>query len=140
MRPAEKQFAPVSNGAIVAPQAVKIEAVGKVSTLRKMGVVARVAGQQAGRSRTVKAAWNAVCGTTRSFANVLHQLWLEVIGVIFLGMAMTFASGAVKEYGKYHSGQEGSGRFWLAILFTVTFGWFGLSSFWRVRQKAKRSQ
>ena len=105
-----------------------------------MGVVARIAGQQAGRNRTVKAAWNAVCGTTRSFGNVLHQLWLEVIGVIFLGMAMTFATGAVKEYGKYHAGQAGPGRLWLAILFTVTFAWFGLSSFWRVRQKAKRAQ
>lgn len=102
--------------------------------------MARVAGQQAGRNRTVKAAWAAVRGTTRSLGNVFHQLWLEVMGVIFLVMAMTFASGAVREYGKYHAGQAGAGRFWLAILFTVTFGWFGLSSFWRVRQKAKRAQ
>lgn len=99
--------------------------------------MARVAGHQAGRNRTVKAAWNAVRGTTRSIRNVMHQLWLEVMGVIFLVMAMTFASGAVREYAKYHSGQAGPGRFWLAILFTVTFGWFGLSSFWRVRKKAK---
>ncbi|HEX3822477.1 MAG TPA: hypothetical protein VHW45_19250 [Candidatus Sulfotelmatobacter sp.] len=105
-----------------------------------MGVVARVAGQQAGRNRTVKAAWNAVCGTTRSFGNVLHQLWLEVMGVIFLVMALTFASGAVREYGKYHAGQTGPGRLGIAVLFAATFTWFGLSSFWRVRQKAKRAQ
>lgn len=105
-----------------------------------MGAVARVAGQQAGRNRTVKAAWNAVCSTAGSLGNVLHSLWLEVIGVIFLGMAMTFASGAVKEYGRYHSGQEGPGRLGVAIAFAAIFGWFGLSSFWRVRQKAKRMQ
>ncbi len=41
---------------IVAPEAVKIEAVSKVSTARKLGVVARVAAQQVKRSRTVQAA------------------------------------------------------------------------------------
>jgi hypothetical protein len=102
--------------------------------------VAHVAGQRAGRNRTVRAAWGAVRNTAHSFGNVLHSLWLEVIGVIFLVMAMTFASGAVKEYGKYHAGQTGPGRMAVAVLFALTFGWFGLSSFWRVRQKAKRMQ
>ena len=40
---------------IVAPEAVKIEAVSKVSTARKLGVVTRVAAQQAKRSRMVRA-------------------------------------------------------------------------------------
>jgi hypothetical protein len=122
---------------IVAPEAVKIEAVNKVSTARKLGVVARVATQQAKRSRTVRAATSAAATTARAFGRVLHQLWLEVMGVIFLIMALSFAGATVKEYGKYHAGQAGPGRVAVAICFTVAFAWFGVSSFWRVRQKGK---
>ncbi len=123
---------------IVAPEAVKIEAVSKVSTARKLGVVARVATQQAKRSRTVRAAAGAVATTARAFGRVLHQLWLEVTGVIFLIMALSFGGATVKEYGKYHAGQAGPGRVAIAICFTLAFAWFGVSSFWRVRQKGRR--
>jgi hypothetical protein len=124
---------------IVALQAVKIEAVSKVSTARKLGVVARVAGQQAKRSRTMRAATQAVATTGRAFGKVLHQLWLEITGVIFLLMALSFAGASVKEYGKYHAGQASLGRVAVAICFTVAFGWFGVSSFWRVRKKGQSS-
>ena len=125
--------------AIVSLQAVKIEIVVKVSTWRKLAVVARVAGQQAGRNRTVSAFAKAARATARSFANVLHQLWLEIVGVIFLVMALSFTSASVKEYGKYHAGQVGAGRVAVTICFAVTFAWFGVSSFWRVRKKRQRS-
>jgi len=111
--------------------------VSKVSTARKLGVVARVATQQAKRSRTVRAATGAVAATARAFGRVLHQLWLEVTGVIFLIMALSFAGATVKEYGKYHAGQAGVGRVALAICFTLTFAWFGVSSFWRVKRKGR---
>ncbi len=124
---------------IVAPQAVKIEAVSKVSTVRKLGAVARVAQQQAKRSRTVRAATQAAATTARAFGRVLHQLWLEVTGVVFLIMALSFAGATIKEYGKYHAGQAGLGRVAAAICFTVTFAWFGVSSFWRVKKKGKRA-
>jgi hypothetical protein len=122
---------------IVAPKAAKIEAVGKVSTARKLGVVARVASQQAQRNRLVRATGRAMATTTRAFGRVLHQLWLEVAGLIFLVMALSFAGAAVREYGKYHAGQAGPGRVVVATCFTVTFAWFGVSSFWRVRRKSK---
>jgi hypothetical protein len=112
--------------------------VSKVNTLRKLGVVARVVGQQAGRSRMVRAAVSAGRTTVRSFARAMHQLWLEVTGVVFLVMALSFAGASVKEYGKYHAGQTGLGRVAVALAFTVTFAWFGLSSFWRVRRKSQR--
>ncbi len=105
---------------------------------RKAGVVARVAGTQAGRSRTVGALWGAVRTTARSFGHVMHQLWLEVTGVIFLIMALSFGGATVKEYEKYHARQIGPGRVGLAVCFTLTFVWFGLSSFWRVRKKRQR--
>ena len=123
--------------AIVAPEAVKIEAVSQVSTARKLGVVARVAAQQAKRSRTVRAATQAVTTTARAFGRVLHQLWLEVTGLIFLVMALSGGFAAAHEYAKYEAGRAGFGRVAVAICFTVTFAWFGVSSFWRVRQKGR---
>jgi len=111
--------------------------VSKVSTARKLGVVARVATAQAKRSRTVRAATHAAATTAKAFGRVLHQLWLEVTGVIFLLMALSFAGATVKEYGKYHAGQAGLGRVAVAICFTVTFAWFGVSSFWRVKKKGE---
>jgi hypothetical protein len=122
---------------IVAPEAVKIEAVSKVSTARKLGVAARVASQQAKRSRTVQAAAGALSATGRAFGRVLHQLWLEVAGLIFLVMAASGGFAAAKEYAQYQAGRAGIGRVVAAICFTVTFAWFGVSSFWRVRQKSK---
>ena len=111
----------------------------KVSLWRKAGIVARIAGEQAGRSRTVNALWGAARATARSFGQVLHQLWLEVAGVIFLIMGLSFAGATAREYGKYHAGQVGPGRVGLAVGFTLAFAWFGLSSFWRAYKKKQRS-
>ncbi len=124
---------------IVAPKAVKIEAVSKVSTLRKLGAVARVAGQQAGRNRTFSAVMSGVRTTGRSFGRAAQQLWLEVTGLIFLILALGFGSAAFKEYEKYHAEGAGSSRLAIAIGCTVTFAWFGLSSFWKARRKGQRS-
>jgi len=100
--------------------------------------VARIARDQAGRSRTARAVLKAVSTTGRSFGRAAHTLWLEVTGLLFLVMALGFAGASVKEYGKYHAGLVGSGRLAIAICFAVAFGWFGLSSFWRVRRKSQR--
>jgi hypothetical protein len=136
MRPVDERLLRRTRAcAIVAPRADKIEAVSKVSTARKLGVAARVASHQAQRSRTVRAAKHAASTTARALGRVLHQLWLEVTGVVFLLMALSFAAASVKEFGRYHSGQSGPGRLALAMLATLAFAWFGLSSFWRVRKK-----
>jgi hypothetical protein len=131
---------PVPEGCvIVAPEAVKIEAVGKVSTLRKLGGVARVAGQRAGRNRTLGAAVGAARTTFRSFARAGHQLWLEVTGTVFLVMAVFGGVTGVREYTKYTAGQATLGRVVIVACFTLTFAWFGLSSFTRARRKSQRS-
>jgi hypothetical protein len=123
---------------IVALEAVKIEAVSKVSTVRKLGVVARVAGQQVKRSRIARATTAAVAATGRALGKAAHQLWLEVTGLVFLLMAGAGAVEAAKEYGKYAAGRAGVRGVVVAICFTVTFAWFGVSSFWRVKQKGRR--
>ena len=97
-----------------------------------------MAEQKAGRNRWTSAAYSAVRATMRSFGRVAHQLWLEVTGLIFLMMALSFTAGAVREYGKYHAGQIGPGRLAIAACCAATFGWFGLSSFWRARRKPQR--
>jgi hypothetical protein len=127
---------------IVAPKAVKIEAVSNVSTLRKLGVVARVAGKQAGqwtgRNRTLRAATSAVRTTTRSFGRAANQLWLEVTGTVFLAMAAFGGAALVRESVKYTAGQATAGRVAIAAGFTLVFAWFGLSSFWKVRRKRQK--
>ena len=137
---AERFLSRAQVGAIVAPQAVKIEAVNKVSTTQKLGVVARVAGQQAKRSRTVRAVTRAASAVGRSLGRVLHQLWLEVMGLLFLVMAGGGGVALAHEYAEYRSGRTGFGHVAIAICFTVTFAWFGVSSFWRARQKSKGSR
>jgi hypothetical protein len=111
--------------------------VSKVSTVQKLGVLARVAGQQVKRSRIGRAAAGAVSTTARAFGRAAHQLWLEVTGFIFLAMAGAGGIEAVREYGKHQAGRAGVRGMVVAICFTVTFAWFGVSSFWRVRQKGK---
>ncbi len=109
----------------------------KVSTAQKLGVVARVTGQQVKRSRTVRAMSGAVATTARAFGKVLHQLWLEVTGLVFLVMAASGGAAVVHEYSKYQAGKTGFGRVAVAICFTMTFAWFGVSSFVKVRRKGK---
>jgi hypothetical protein len=107
----------------------------KVSTFRKLGVIARVATQLAGRNRTVGALMKAARATARSFGRVLHQLWLEVIGAVFIFMAGIGGIALAREIVKYQAGQATAGRIAVAICFTLTFAWFGVTSFWRVKKK-----
>jgi len=89
-------------------------------------------------SRMGRAVLDGIRASARSFGHVLHQLWLEVTGFTFLAMAAVGAMAGIREYSKYQSGHAtGPGRLLLAICFTASFAWFGLSSFWRVRRRAK---
>jgi len=109
----------------------------QVSTLRKLGIVARVAAQQAGRSRTGSVVLKGLLATASSFGRVLHQLWLEVTGFTFLVLAGIGGFAGFREYSKYQAGHaSGPGRLILAVCFTASFAWFGLSSFWRVKRKS----
>jgi hypothetical protein len=108
-------------------------AAGKV---KKLALVMRVAGQQIARSRTGGALLKGLRASANSFGKVLHQLWLEVTGFTFLAIAGIGAITGFREYSKYHTGQEaGPGRLLLSVCFTLSFGWFGLSSFLRIRRK-----
>jgi hypothetical protein len=109
--------------------------VAGIPLTRKLRILAQVAGQHAGQHRTLNAVLQAGRITMRSFSRVLHQLWLEVTGFVFLTMAGIGAIALSREFAKYQAGKIGPGRALIALCFCLTFGYFGLSSFWRVRRK-----
>jgi hypothetical protein len=102
--------------------------------------MARVGRDQALRNRTVGAVLGAARMTVRSFSRVIHQLWLEVTGLVFIMMALTGLGATIREYSKYHGGQAGGSRVLVASCFTLTFAWFGMTSFLRARRKSQRPQ
>ena len=111
-------------------------------TARKIKLIyratANVAANTVQRSRRGRAVLAGTRAIARSFGRVLHQLWLEVTGFTFLAIAGIGALAGMREYGKYQSGHAaGPGRLVLAVCFTISFIWFGLSSFWRVKKRAK---
>jgi hypothetical protein len=105
-----------------------------------MGIAARVAGRLAarygGQNRWLAAGWRGLRVTAASFARVLGILWLEVTGFVFLSLAGIGGLAFTREYAKFEAGKTGSGRVILAVCFTLTFGWFGVTSFWRARRKS----
>ncbi len=107
----------------------------KLSTVRKLTILARVVAQSAGRNRTVSAVVKGVRTTASHFGRVLHQLWLEVTGFVFLALAFIGAAAFFREYARYQAGQTTTVRVVIAIVFTLTFVWFGVTSFWRVWKK-----
>jgi hypothetical protein len=107
----------------------------QVSTGRKLGIAARVAGQQLKRSRAFAVTLKAAQATTTHLGRVLGQLWLEVTGFVFLALAAIGFLAFCREYARYHEGRAGSGRMVVAVCFTLLFAWFGLSSFWRIKKK-----
>ena len=105
---------------------------------RKIKLFLRAVANLVERSRTGRAVLAGIRATARPFGRVLHQLWLEVTGFTFLAIAGIGALAGMREYGKYQSGHAaGPARLVLAICFTVSFTWFGLGSFWRVKKKLK---
>jgi hypothetical protein len=105
---------------------------------RKIKLIFRAAANLLERSRTGRALLAGIRAAGQSFGRVLHQLWLEVTGFMFLAIAGIGALAGIREYGKYQAGHAASpGRLVLAVCFTVSFAWFGVSSFWRVKRKAK---
>jgi hypothetical protein len=108
-------------------------------TTGKIGRFIRAATNIMARSRTGRAALAGIRATAHSFGRVLHQLWLEVTGFTFLAIAAIGALAGMREYQKYQTGHAtGPGRLLLAVCFTVSFAWFGVTSFWRVKKRAKR--
>ena len=102
-----------------------------LSTGQKLGVAARIATQQVRRTRTFGAVMRAGRVAVARWGRVLGQLWLEVTGFVFLALAAIGGLAFWREWTKH----RGPGRVLLAAAFTLLFGWFGVSSFWRAGKK-----
>ena len=110
-----------------------------VSTGRKLGIAARVAGKQIKGSRTYGAVLGGVRATLGHFAAVARRLWHQIMGFVFLVIAAAGVLQSVKEYTAYHAGGVAPNRLAVAAGFALVFGWFGVSSFWRARKPRKRN-
>lgn len=97
----------------------------------------RVAGRKTGENRWIRAFYKAGTITARNFARVLHVLWLEVAGVLFLVLALVGTGAAIREYHRLGAGEGSSGKMFLAAVFSLAFAYFGVSSFWRSRRKVR---
>jgi hypothetical protein len=91
--------------------------------------------RQAGESRWGRALSAGVRATLDSFSRVVRLLFLEVMGFLFLAIAVIGAFAAVREYRAWSAGRIAPGKVIVAILFCCVFGYFGISSFWRAWKK-----
>ena len=107
-----------------------------LSSARKIGTIARAAAKHAGRTRTGSALLSGIRTASSHLGRVLRQLWLEVTGFVFLALSAVGGFAVAKEWSKYEAMRISPNRIVLAVCFTLLFGWFGFSSFWRVRRKA----
>ena len=106
-----------------------------VSTTRKLGIAARIAGQQVKQSRTYAAVLSGARATLGHLAGVLRQLWLEITGFVFLAFAGVGVVAEVREYSASHGHPRTFGHLALAAGFSIMFAWFGITSFWRARNR-----
>jgi len=66
-------------------------------------------------------------------ARPLHILWNQMIGFIFIVLALIPIPSAIRSFGK-----DGSAvRLSLTIPFVLIMAWFGITSFWRARKISK---
>ena len=99
----------------------------------------RIAGRKSGENRWLRAFYRAGEAVAGSVGRVLHVLWLEVTGFLFLVLAAIGVGAAVREYHRYVAGTATLGRVAIAAVFTLLFLYFGINSFWRSRRKSKRA-
>ncbi len=97
----------------------------------------RVAGRKSGENRWIRAFYRGSRVTLGSVKHVLHVLWLEVTGLLFLLLAFVGGTAAIREYHRYAVGNTGLGKMLLAAVFALAFLYFGVSSFTKSRRKSR---
>jgi hypothetical protein len=105
---------------------------------RQTRAALRVAGRKTGENRWVRAFYSAGRVTAASVSRVMHVLWLEVTGFLFLVLAAIGGAAAVREYHRYLVGTTSRGRIAVAVAFALLFLYFGVHSFWLSRKKGKK--
>jgi hypothetical protein len=97
----------------------------------------RVAGRKTGENRWVRAFYRAGRVTAGHIGHVVHALWLEVTGFLFLVLAVIGGGATVREYHRHALRATSWGKVALAAAFTLLFLYFGVESFSRARRKSR---
>src|SRR5271157_4042178 len=101
------------------------------SSIGRQGRAAlRIVGRKTGENRWARAFYRAGSATLGSVGHVLHALWLEVTGFLFLVLAVIGGGAAVREYRRYGAGTTTWERVAIAAAFALLFLYFGVNSFW----------
>jgi hypothetical protein len=100
----------------------------------RAAALARVAGRTR-QGRIASAALAGARAAAEATSRVLHLLFLQVTGFVFLVFAVIGGFAAWREYLQYAAGRMGPGRAVLAACFGAMFLWFGVTSFWRARRR-----
>ncbi|HEX6879908.1 MAG TPA: hypothetical protein VF135_06065 [Terriglobales bacterium] len=99
-----------------------------------LGSAVRVLRGEQGR-RVARGLFHGLGAFFSAISRVVHLLFLEVTGFVFLCFAIIGGFALVREYPGLVAGRVSQGRFGVTLIFTVMFAWFGLTSFWRARRK-----
>ena len=110
------------------------------SEATKWGTRAAALAHVAGRTRQgriAKAVFSGLQAAAASFLRVVHLLFLEVTGFLFLCISAMGWFAVWREYHKVQAGLTPQRNLVIAIAFSAMFLWFGATSFWRARRKRK---
>jgi len=65
-----------------------------------------------------------------SIIRPIHILWNQMIGFVFIVLAVVFGYRVVR-------GKESAGLQMVGAVFVVLIAWYGISSFWKARKISK---
>lgn len=105
--------------------------------IRKVVRITRALTAKGGQNDYVRAGISAAKTVGASAKHASHLLWLQVTGSFFVFFAVIGTMAAMREYQRWQAAEIGSGRFFAAIVFSMAFAYFGVSSFWQARKLEK---
>jgi hypothetical protein len=74
-----------------------------------------------------------------SVVRPIRVLWNEVIGFVFLALALWSVRSAINAYREFDGGMEGFFKVAMTWFFTILMGAFGIHSFLRARRISRSS-
>lgn len=114
-------------------------AAGEVPSRSTAAAIDAGAGRTVRQSRTVTRGLFAGASAFLSrLRHVLGVLFLEVVGLIYLVFGLGIAGLAFAEYRAFRTGEHRPVRFEMAAALAALFFYFGVTSFWRSRRKARQ--
>ena len=85
--------------------------------------------------RLLRGVQSGVSGFAGPLRKVLHVLFLEVSGLVFLLISLGVVSAFLREYRKYAMHEVGVERLVVTAAIGAMFLYFAASSFWRARRR-----